>query len=310
MPRVPVRRPLAFLALALALVLALPASAQRFTPAGGAYVDYAVRLAPDSAVGDQGFVLRRAWASATVQQRRTMARLRLETDAGTAPNVRVYEAYVRLDSLAGAHRLAVGLLQMYGIQRSETMWAHRFLARTIVAERARLSSRDLGVQLDGPAGPLHYALALTSGRGVKARLGDEAYLSAALATSGDAGVQVLGTLDHAWQTGGPGTVAGLALSSGPRTMRMGAEAFVQRGDAGDREGVGVFAFRRVSDRWRLVGRLDATRTDGFDDLAFDGLVAAVYRHDTMLEIAPALVLVRDNGGDTQVTARLTASLRF
>lgn len=294
----------------LVLVLAPAVSAQRFVPAGGAYLDYAVRLAPDTSAFDQGFALRRAWASLSVHRKRTMARLRLESDAGTAPSVRLYEAYVRLDSLAGAHRLALGLLHMAGIQRSETLWGHRFLARTLVAERGGQSSRDLGVQLDGPAGPLRYALGVTSGQGVEAPLGNDVHLSASLFTPGSDGLQVLGVLHHERLCGNVSTVAGLTATVGPQHLRAGVEAFVQRGDAGDRQGLGLFAMRRVSDRWRLVGRIDATDTDGQDDLALDGLMAAVYRHDAMLEIAPALVLVRDDSEAVRLDARLTASLRF
>jgi len=301
-----VRRPLAL----LALLLAPAAHAQRFTPSGGAYLDYAVRLAPDSSRFDQGFALRRAWAAATVKHKRTTARLRLETDAATVPRVRLYEAYVRLDSLAGAHRVTMGLLQMYGIQQAEGLWAHRFLARTLASERGGLSSRDLGVQLDGPAGPLHYAVGMTSGQGVAAQLDDGVHLSAALAASNLNGLHTLATVDYERRAGNAATVGGLAAALGPVHRRLGVEAFVQRGDDGDREGLAVFAVRRVSDRWRLVGRLDATHDEGEDDLLFGGILGAVYRHDDLVEIAPALVFATNDGSALQLDARLTASLRF
>ena len=304
------------LAALLLPLFGVPAAlAQTTTLTGGGYLDYAVRLAPDSSAGEQGFVVRRGWASLTAQgARRTTFRLRLETDDATVPALRLFEAFVRLDSVfgaaRGAHTLTAGLQPTYVTNRANRTWGYRFLLRPALTGDRVFSSRDLGVQLDGPVGPLHYAVSFTGSRGPRSVVGDEGRLSGALATPDDAPVQAVLGLDQVWQPGGTRTVATVAAAYVSEAGRVGVETYLQRGAPAHRHGVGVHAARRLAPRWFAAGRLSAGFSEATDRPLLEGVAGAVYRHSAMLDVSPNVVLSRPDGEDMAVTARLTASLRF
>lgn len=304
------RRPALFLSAALAA--AAPSQAQTPTLGGGAYLDYNVRLAPDSVAGTQRFAVRRAWLAATVQAApRLTARLRVETDERTVPALRLYDAWVRRDSLGGsAHALTLGLLPTAAIQRHEALWGHRFLERTAVTHLGLLSSRDLGAELSGPLGPARYAVSFTGSRGARSTVGNEGRISLALFTRPDAPLQAVGSFDQVWREDGPGRVANVSLAHVTERLRVGGEVLMQANDTTNATAAALFAAPRLSARWRLVGRAEAVRRKGVDGLDMSGLAGAVYRLDEALELAPHVRLNRAASREVEMQLRLTASLRF
>lgn len=321
---------LALAALAAALVCAQHARAQAHVDVRGlAFGDYYYVFDSPTAtrVDDNGFTLRRAYLTADFRlSDRYDGRLRFEANQGSlgarGMEAFVKDLYVRRKSRSG-HAISIGIMPPPLFELSESVWGHRSLEATILDFTGVADSRDFGVRLDGPVldeSRLEYSLMFGNNNAIRPENDRGKRLYGQLRSLATEHLAFSAAVDYAGPSDGRDRGLTLHGFAGYRGGRGGAgiEPYWSRVEytAGGSEtliGVSLFAHRLVTDRWRLVGRVDYTDIDraGEPESLVLGVVGVAYEPDRNVRFIPNLWITRYETADTaELRGRFTFEFSF
>ena len=311
--------------LGLASLLSRPAAAQSDVRISGrGFFDYEAILAhPDEArEGDNGFIYRRMYLTTDYRMApQLVGRIRFEATQSSAPQIFIKDFFVTWQDVLGAgHNLTVGLsVPPLIIPIPMQVWGYRSLERTL-AHRNVLSSRDLGLFLEGPlsrSGALRYGLMLGNNGGLTPEVDRDKRVVGGLAWQPDEPLVLTASATYAAGEGDQDFA--LAGFAGYRTdrLRLGAEGFWQRLDTADdfldplhRTGVSVFAVFKPRPPLSLIGRLDLVGHDENDEADLFAVLGLGYRFNEHIELIPNLILDEPVGTGRTLLGRITLVAEF
>jgi hypothetical protein len=304
--------------------------AQRSFDVGGlAYVDYYyIPSSPDNEEeGDNGFTYRRLYLTTDYRiSDAFQARVRLEANEETVskggPTPFVKDLYLRWSSAAG-HRLTVGVTSPPSFDAFEDVWGYRSLEKTQMDFFGIVSSRDMGVRVDGPLlkeGRLKYAVMIGNNESVRPE--DDRHKRVYGQLIYEPIDDVIGTLgmDYAGYDDEReyGLTWNASLSLKKTSYRTGVEAFMNRigldaGDWYERLGVSLFAAIALSEQWEVVGRYDRYLDDDFDRnlSASLFLVGVAFKPHEQIRVIPNVEAIKHDAADkARLEPRITLEMNF
>lgn len=302
---------------------------QSFKVGGLAYFDYyylfSSPISDDE--GDNGFTYRRLYITTDYRISDAFStRARLEANDKTViddgPMPFVKDLYLRWSSESG-HDVIFGVTSPPAFDFSEEYWGYRSLEKTILDLYGVVSSRDMGIRVEGPVLPgklLNYAVMIGNNNGVKPENDRHKRFYAQLRFNPEGRIVGSAGFDYAEYSGE--TEYGITwngfLGLVNRSYRVGVEGFAHRrgldgGTEDDRGGVTVFSAVSLAKSWEIVGRFDRV----WDEDVGPDLSSTLYilgiafqPHDQVRFIPNVEVSKYDTENAATASARFTLEMHF
>jgi hypothetical protein len=283
------------------------------------YMDYAyVIQEADGSAGDNGFSSRRLYLTSDYTVNPDM-RVRARIEAGADGNPFVKDLSFRWDDAVGkGHRLTVGITAPPAFTVSEGFLGYRSIEKTILDRDRIVSSRDFGVKLSGPLGPLSYAVMFANNNGRRSEDDRQKRVYGQIEATPSERIQLTVGADYASMPDGSSITTNAFVGYRLDGVRIGLEGYFNpiRPDGGtdtDRVGISVFGAAAIGEKSEIVARYDFSNIDsgaGSADGSFVMLGLAVAVRDNVQFIPNLLVDTQVGADDSRVTGRVTLHVDF